>query len=278
MDKIKEIKNSLEKKKNLILQGPPGTGKTWLASRLAKDFVGKHAQDNVCVVQFHQNMSYEDFVRGWRPAINGTLELVDGTILKMANRAKEHENEKFVLVIEEINRGNPTQIFGEVLTLIEPDKRNASSAMALSYTREDAEVVFLPDNLFVIGTMNIADRSLAIVDFALRRRFTFFSLKPEFGDKWQNWLEQKFNIKSEFIDSIKGNINQLNRTITEDSTLGKHFQVGHSYFTPATDTEISDVSKWYRQVIDTQITPLLEEYWFDNPGQVKNTTDLLKDI
>ncbi|MGU9977910.1 MAG: McrB family protein, partial [Candidatus Oxydemutatoraceae bacterium WSBS_2016_MAG_OTU14] len=178
IESIKQILTQLKTKKNLILQGPPGTGKTWLAKRLAFALIGQKKKSAVRAVQFHPNLSYEDFIRGWRPAYDGRLELVDGPLLKMIARAKENKHADYVVVIEEINRGNPTQIFGEMLTLLEADKRKPSEALKLSYSRDDSEEVYVPDNLYVIGTMNIADRSLALVDLALRRRFAFYNLKP----------------------------------------------------------------------------------------------------
>ena len=182
--RIEEILERLQNKKNIVLQGPPGTGKTWLAKKLAFALMEKCAEDKVRSVQFHPNLSYEDFVRGWRPSQEGKLELVDGPFLEIAEAARNSPDEKYVLVIEEINRGNPAQILGELLTLLEADKRNEESALALCYPRQDGEKIFIPENLYVIGSMNIADRSLALVDFALRRRFAFIDLEPALNDNW----------------------------------------------------------------------------------------------
>lgn len=168
----------LREKKNLILQGPPGTGKTWLAKKLAYALTGARDEARIRAVQFHPSLSYEDFVRGWRPAGNGQLTLTDGPLMEMVQLAHGDPEHPHIVLIEEINRGNPAQILGEMLTLLEADKRNPESALTLLYRKEQDERVYLPPNLYVIGTMNIADRSLALVDLALRRRFAFVSLFP----------------------------------------------------------------------------------------------------
>ena len=167
--KLAKMISQLRSKKNIILQGPPGTGKTWLAKRLAYALIGYKDDNLLRAVQFHPNLSYEDFVRGWRPSAEGKLALTDGPFLEMINNAKKDASTQYVVVIEETNRGNPAQIFGEMLTLLEADKRTPSEALELSYRRGDGERVHIPSNLYVIGTMNIADRSLALVDLALAR-------------------------------------------------------------------------------------------------------------
>jgi len=261
-----DLENLLERlrtKKNLILQGPPGTGKTWLSKRLAYALIGQKDESKVRVVQFHPNLSYEDFVRGWRPSGDGKLSLVDGPFMELVNVAKEKPSDRFVMVIEEINRGNPAQIFGEMLTLLEADKRTPNAALELCYQREENENVFIPNNLYVIGTMNIADRSLALVDFALRRRFAFVTLEPTFGDRWLEWVHKNFQIPMDFLKEIKYRINKLNEIISTDPHLGPQFKVGHSFITPPRGIRIIDHLQWFRQVVDTEIRPLLEEYWFD---------------
>ena len=167
-------------KKNLILQGPPGTGKTWLAKRLAKALIGSKSpsDEQLRVVQFHPALSYEDFVRGYRPGGDGKLTLTDGVFLQVVEAARFKPDVDHVLIIEEINRGNPAQVLGEILTLIEGSKRNKEAAIELAYPRRAGERVYVPENLHVIGTMNVADRSLALVDLALRRRFAFVNLAP----------------------------------------------------------------------------------------------------
>ena len=271
--RLEEILERLKTKKNLILQGPPGTGKTWLAKRLAYVLIGQKDHDRVKALQFHPNLSYEDFVRGWRPAGEGKLELVDGPFLKMAQTAKERPDEIHVMVIEEINRGNPAQIFGELLTLMEADKRNPDEALQLCYPRNEGERVFIPENLHVIGTMNIADRSLALVDLALRRRFAFVDLEPTFGDSWSNWVHDNFGIDHDILSEIEKRIKRLNDIIENDKSLGPQFRVGHSYVTPV--AHITDPRDWFQQVINTEIGPLLEEYWFDNLEEAEKNKKLL---
>jgi len=261
--KLERILERLRTKKNLILQGPPGTGKTWLAKRLAFALMGQRDDSKVRAVQFHPNLSYEDFVRGWRPAGDGRLTLVDGPFVEMMKAAAKEPTARHVIVIEEINRGNPTQIFGEMLTLLEADKRTPNEALELSYRRSDDERVFIPDNLYVIGTMNIADRSLALVDLALRRRFAFIDLEPTLGKPWRNWVQSQCGIDSEILVEIEKRLNILNNEISVDTSLGPQFRVGHSYVTPPFGIPISDAREWFRQVVDTEIGPLLDEYWFD---------------
>lgn len=274
-DSLEEILERLRTKKNLILQGPPGTGKTWLAKRLAFALMGQKNDSKLRPVQFHPNLSYEDFVRGWRPSGDGKLTLADGPFLEMINEAKKDATTKHVVVIEEINRGNPAQIFGEMLTLIEADKRTPNEALELSYRRNDSEKVFVPDNLYIIGTMNLADRSLALVDLALRRRFAFIDLKPVFGEPWRNWVHSKAGIAEEILDQIEQRISVLNTEIENDKNLGSQFKIGHSYVTPAFSNTINDAAKWYKSVVMTEIGPLLDEYWFDDLDRSRKARDAL---
>ena len=261
--KLEKILERLRTKKNLILQGPPGTGKTWLAKRLAFALMGQRDDSKVRAVQFHPNLSYEDFIRGWRPVGDGKLTLVDGPFVEMMKAAAKDPTSRHVVVIEEINRGNPAQIFGEMLTLLEVDKRTPNEALELSYKRSDGERVFIPDNLYVIGTMNIADRSLALVDLALRRRFAFIDLEPTLGEPWHDWVQSQCGIDSEILVEIEKRLIALNSEISADTGLGPQFRVGHSYVTPPFGIPISDAREWFRQVVDTEIGPLLDEYWFD---------------
>jgi 5-methylcytosine-specific restriction enzyme B len=259
---LERLIDRLRTKKNLILQGPPGTGKTWLAKRLAFALIGSRDHRKVRAVQFHPNLSYEDFVRGWRPSGDGKLSLVDGAFLEAVEAARA-TSQPYVVVIEEINRGNPAQIFGEMLTLLEADKRSPLEALELCYRRRADERVYIPDNLYVIGTMNIADRSLALVDLALRRRFAFVDLEPRLGLPWRQWLTERCGIAAEVVGEIELRVAKLNEEITADSTLGRQFRIGHSYVTPRIGTINGDAREWFRQVVATEIGPLLDEYWFD---------------
>lgn len=272
---LERILHRLQTKKNLILQGPPGTGKTWLAKRLAFVLVGQKNNNKVKALQFHPNLSYEDFVHGWRPAGDGKLELVDGPFLQIAEAARKEPTGNYVIVIEEINRGNPAQILGELLTLLEADKRDSDEALELCYSKEDGERFFIPKNLYVIGTMNIADRSLALVDLALRRRFAFVDLEPVFGKPWRNWVHDKFDIGHDILLKIEDRIKSLNNNISSDINLGRQFRIGHSYVTPSRGTPIPDAREWFREVVNTEIGPQLDEYWFDNPEEAEKNKELL---
>ena len=273
-----ELRDALARltaKKNLILQGPPGTGKTWLAKRLGYALIGtkdtKITRKRLRAIQFHPSLSYEDFVRGWRPNGDGKLSLVDGVFLEAVEAARAERDRPFVVIIEEINRGNPAQIFGEMLTLLEAGKRNKDEAIELAYRREAGETVFIPDNLYVIGTMNIADRSLALVDLALRRRFAFVSLQTTLNERWRDWCGQHA-IDAASIEAIQRLMTTLNEEIASDRSLGPQFKVGHSYVTPERSETIANPRVWFRQIVETELRPLLEEYWFDNPGKAEEST------
>lgn len=268
---IDRLLDRLRTKKNLILQGPPGTGKTWLAKRLAFALMGQKDDSKVRAVQFHPNLSYEDFVRGWRPTGEGKLSLADGVFMEAIKAASKDPSSKFVVVIEEINRGNPAQIFGELLTLLEPGKRTPDEALELCYPDADGKrrPVHIPENLYVVGTMNIADRSLALVDLALRRRFAFVGLEPRLGQVWREWVVKECAVDPGLVADIERRIADLNEQIAADARLGKQFRIGHSYVTPAHRLEGGDTKKWFQQVVETEIGPLLDEYWFDAPDEAQ---------
>jgi 5-methylcytosine-specific restriction protein B len=267
----------LRDKKNLVLQGPPGTGKTWLAKRLAFALIGQKDESKVRAVQFHPTLSYEDFVRGWRPTGDGKLSLANGTFMEVVEAAKLQPAEKFVVVIEEINRGNPAQIFGELLTLLEAGKRTPSEALELCYPDKDGKrrPVYVPENLYVVGTMNVADRSLALVDLALRRRFAFVALEPRLGQAWCNWVVEKCGVERPLAVEIAQRFRRLNEQIEGDQKLGQQFRIGHSYVTPTTALEQGAARKWFEQVVETEIRPLLDEYWFDTPGIAQKACEQL---
>lgn len=265
----------LSLKKNLILQGPPGTGKTWLAKRLAKALIRRRSllPDQLRSVQFHPSLSYEDFVRGYRPSSNG-LALTDGIFLQVVEAARAQPDLPHVLIIEEINRGNPAQVFGEMLTLLENTKRSRADAMELAYRRIPGEKIHVPDNLHIVGTMNIADRSLALVDLALRRRFAFVTLEPLLNEAWEEWCRDR-NFSDDVIALIRDRMHALNDSIAQDRALGPQFRVGHSYVTPG-DDDAPDPKAWFADVIDTEIAPLLEEYWFDDPDRARAAAEALR--
>lgn len=266
----------LTSKKNLILQGPPGTGKTWLAKRLARALIDRKSPlpDQLRSVQFHPSLSYEDFVRGYRPSGSG-LVLTDGIFLQVVEAARAQPDLPHVLIIEEINRGNPAQVFGEMLTLLENTKRSRADAMELAYRKLPGEKLHVPDNVYIIGTMNIADRSLALVDLALRRRFAFVTLESTLNEAWAQWCRDR-NLPDSLIAQIQSRIAALNETIAQDRSLGPQFRVGHSYVTPA-ETDIADPHAWFVEVIETEIGPLLDEYWFDAPDRAQTAIAALRE-
>jgi 5-methylcytosine-specific restriction protein B len=273
---------SLRHKKNIVLQGPPGTGKTWLARRLAAALVGRDrraARERVRVVQFHPSMSYEDFVQGYRPTGDGKVALTDGLFLEAVRAAESEPEIPFTVVIEEINRGNPAQIFGELLTLLEADKRSPDEAVELAYHFPGSlpQRLYLPGNLYLIRTMNIADRSLALVDLALRRRFAFITLYPALNEMWRNWCIERGRLSAEIIRLITQRISELNAEIAVDRSLGIQFQIGHSFFTPPSTGITGRERAWLRSIIETEIAPLLDEHWYDAPDKARTARAKLLD-
>ena len=259
-------------KKNLVLQGPPGTGKTWLAKRLGYALVGSKDRETtrsrLRVVQFHPSLAYEDFVRGWRPARRWST-LSRGRHPNASDRGSgESTGSAAVLSYEEMSRGNPAQIFGEMLTLLEDTKRTPSEAIELAYRRSHEHGVYVPKNLYVIGTMNVADRSLAIVDLALRRRFAFVDLEPRLGRAWRTWCSKR-GLDEKVLSEIEARISALNLEIASTVSLGPQFRIGHSYVTPDMDTRVTDGRVWFRAKVETEIGPLLDEYWYDAPERAK---------
>ncbi|CDZ54352.1 McrB family protein [Neorhizobium galegae] len=278
LDEVQRALEILKRKKNLILQGPPGTGKTWLAKRLAYALIKEKDDTRLMAVQFQPSMSYEDFVRGWRPDGLGGLKLADGAFLEAIAQADDEPGRAFVIVIEEINRGNPAQILGELLTLLETDKRVKEEGLRLAYPRTTEERIFVPPNLHIIGTMNLADRSLALVDLAMRRRFAFFSLEPSLGDAWKKWCHD-LGAPTGFLNDIKERIDALNDKIESDGQLGSQFAIGHSFVTPPHDLKNADQDRWkiwFNEVVDTEIAPLLQEYWYEKPGHAAALVDDLR--
>ncbi len=270
--RLDEILARLRRKKAIILQGPPGVGKTFIARRLAFALMEERDDRRVAMVQFHPSYGYEDFVQGYRPTRLG-LERRDGVFYQFARLARNDPQRDWFFVIDEINRGNLAKIFGELLMLIEADKRGPDHAIPLTYSEQADETFHLPSNLHFIGTMNTADRSLAMVDYALRRRFAFVTLDPEFDSpEFDAWLTGR-GATAALIVRIRDRIGELNEVIEKERDLGPGFRVGHSFFCPPPDHMPDDA--WYREVIEGEIQPLLEEY-FDSRERVdKLVSDLL---
>jgi len=270
-DELDVILARLKRKKALILQGPPGVGKTFIARRLAFALMGQADERRVAMVQFHPSYGYEDFVQGFRPTGMG-LERSNGVFYQFVEEARKEPERNWFFIIDEINRGNLAKIFGELLMLIEADKRGPDYAIPLTYSTSPDEKFYLPANLHFIGTMNTADRSLAMVDYALRRRFAFKTLDPAFdAPAFGAWLTRR-GASDELIRRIRTKVGILNAAIEKERDLGPGFRIGHSFFCPP-EGQVPNVA-WYREVIESEIEPLLEEY-FDSRDRVK---DLVADL
>jgi hypothetical protein len=263
------IVRALRRKKNIVLQGPPGVGKSFVARRVAYAALGHHDPTRVEAVQFHPSYAYEDFIRGWRPDGKGSFRLQDGPFVSFCETARSYPELPFVFVIDEINRGNLAKIFGELMLLIEPDKRGPEFAVPLMYRRDREARFYVPPKLHLIGLMNTADRSLALVDYALRRRFVFFDLAPQFGVPFQQHLIAR-GASADFAAHVAGRMLELNQEIADDKELGRGFQIGHSYFCPnEEDVDRFDWDEWLSDVVELEVLPLLREYWFDDPDRAE---------
>lgn len=269
-DKLEKL---IKDNKNIILQGSAGVGKSYAAKRLAYSIIGEKDNERVKMIQFHQSYSYEDFIMGYRPK-NETdgFELKEGVFYKFCEDARNDEGNDYFLIIDEINRGNISKIFGELFMLIENDKRGEEYALELVY--KDDEKFFVPENLYIIGFMNTADRSLAMLDYALRRRFIFIDIEPAFNKpQFKNDLENK-NIDKDLINKIIEKFIKLNETIKNDKTLGKGYTIGHSYFCNRKNLNKED----YEDIINYEIAPTLREYWFDNEDKAEKEIKELLNI
>ena len=275
---IESLVNLLKRKKNLVLQGPPGTGKTYVAQRLAWLLTGERSTDRIEAVQFHQSYGYEDFVHGYRPTDTGGFVLQDGPFLRFCARAREASDRPHVLIIDEINRGNLSRIFGELLMLIEADKREPAWAVRTAYARAEEPAFHVPANLHLVGAMNTADRSLALVDYALRRRFAFSIVEPAFGSQGFDRHLADGGVPDPMRRRIRTRLEALNRQIREHPQLGEGFQIGHSYFCrpPEGLADTAAWDGWYTDVIRYEIEPLLREYWFDDAERARNALTALR--
>ncbi len=259
------IKAVLEKKKNIILQGAPGVGKTYMANRLAYSIMGKEDKEHVTFIQFHQNYSYEDFIMGYKPDGEG-FTLKTGVFHEFCTKAANHPDEDYFFIIDEINRGNMSKIFGELLMLIESDYRGMKIPLAY-----DERPFSVPKNLYIIGMMNTADRSLAMIDYALRRRFSFIEMVPAFDS--DGFKRYQKGLGNETFDKLIATIKELNEAITTDGSLGKGFVMGHSYFCKLEKKTCT--KEEMGRVVRYDIIPMLEEYWFDEESKLRTWKEKL---
>ncbi len=262
-DDYEKLESLLLRKKNLILQGAPGVGKTFAATRLAYAIMGEKDDSRIMQVQFHQNYSYEDFVMGYKPNDNGGFDMKYGVFHKFCSRAKVDKEHKYFFIIDEINRGNLSKIFGELLMLIEKDYREKEIQLAYN-----DELFSVPSNVYIIGMMNTADRSLAMIDYALRRRFSFFEMKP--GFKSAQFEEYVKKLMNPHLDHLVKAIIELNKVIAEDDSLGTGFCIGHSYLC---NLGFHDSLE---NIVEYDIIPMLREYWFDNDNKFNQESQKLR--
>lgn len=263
---LTNLENLLKNKKNIILQGAPGVGKTFCARRLAFEMMGEKDESRVSLIQFHQNYSYEDFILGYKP-VGSDFELQRGIFYKFCISAANNPDKPYFFIIDEINRGNLSKIFGELLMLIEKDYRGEK--LTLAYKDEK---FFVPKNLYIIGMMNTADRSLAMIDYALRRRFSFYDMRPGFDS--EGFQKYQAALANEHFNRLIEKVKELNKAIAADESLGEGFELGHSYF--CGQKTVTD--DWLHQVINYDLVPMLQEYWFDNRKEVEKWKNALNAI
>lgn len=252
-------------KMNVILQGAPGVGKTFTAKRLAYSIMGEKDESRIEFIQFHQNYSYEDFIMGYKPE-GESFELKYGIFYRFCKKAESHPEKKYFFIIDEINRGNMSKIFGELMLLIEKDYRETKTTLAYN-----GLPFSVPQNLYIIGMMNTSDRSLAMIDYALRRRFSFFEIEP--GFRSEGFKAYQAAIQNDTFNELIEKIVELNKEIESDASLGRGFCIGHSYFCAK-----SVCSEWMREVVEYDILPMLREYWFDNPDEVRRWEKTLRSV
>lgn len=267
-EKYDRLAGVLLNKMNIILQGAPGVGKTFAAKRLAYSLMGEKDDSRIEFVQFHQNYSYEDFMMGYKPS-GDSFELKYGVFYRFCKKAENQPDKKYFFIIDEINRGNLSKIFGELLMLIEKDYRGTKATLAYN-----GMPFTVPENLYIIGMMNTADRSLAMIDYALRRRFSFFEIEPGFESK--GFSDYQRTLENDTFDELIKKVIELNEEISRDKSLGKGFCIGHSYFCGRTKKTCTD--EWMQSVVDYDILPMLQEYWFDDDSKVQRWDNIVHGV
>lgn len=266
---IDEIVRVLKRKKAIIFRGVPGVGKTFVIKDIIRNSFDNIGEGGIETIQFHQSYSYEEFVEGLRPQMSGGYDIEKGIFYNICDKARGNPEWNYFLIIDEINRGNMSKIFGELMMLIENDKRE-EYFLRLAYSKEDFSV---PSNLYIIGTMNTADRSLALVDYAMRRRFSFISLEPAYGtEKFNRYLEEKMDLDPEFIHSLNKKMIGVNSII--ENRLGEDFIIGHSYFIEEREN-ILNIDEWFNEVVKYEIMPMVQEYFFDDLSSIQEIENIL---
>ena len=264
-----KIVTLLEKKKNIILEGAPGVGKTFLSRKIAYQLIGEKKDENIEMVQFHQSYSYEDFIQGIRPFEDGFTRR-NGVFFEFCNKARRSPDKRFVFIIDEINRGNISKILGELMMLIEADKRSSKYAIKLTYSDNEDEKFYVPGNVYIIGCMNTADRSLAIVDYALRRRFCFCPIIPEFNDVFKNFLVSK-GISEKNANVVISKVVSVN---VEIASIDKGLEIGHSYFCKTEGAD--DFNQWWNDICEYELFPYIREICFDDEDRCRHICNKLK--
>lgn len=259
---LKKLKRLLSTKRNLILDGAPGTGKTFCAKRLAWDLMGKRDDSRIETVQFHQGTTYEDFVIGYRPNQTGGFDITEGTFTKFCRKAAANPSDSYFFLIDEINRANVSKVFGELLSLIETDQRGNSVSLGI-----DGRQFFVPKNVYIIGTMNTADRSIAFIDYALRRRFSFFRMHPAYDNG--SFLNQAAASADKRMPKLVEAVRTVNENIVSDPALGDGYVIGHSYLCRKDEGCVDDI-------VEFELIPLINEYWFDDHAKAQSAIEILR--
>ena len=259
----------VQHKQNVILQGAPGVGKTFAAKRLAYALMGEKDASRIAFIQFHQSYSYEDFIMGYRPVKSGGFDLKHAIFFNFCEKARNDPDRQYFFIIDEINRGNLSKIFGELMMLIEKEYRTESAILAYS-----GEPFSVPENLYILGMMNTADRSLAMIDYALRRRFSFFEMQPGFGS--EGFRRYMNSVQNPLFSALIERVMHLNQAIAQDSALGKGFCIGHSYFCNLTLETCT--AERLRAIVEYDIIPMLQEYWFDDQSSLDSWAEKLRGV